>query len=139
MPEGAAEFPQFCQRFAVQPGERYRARIWARTEGVDSSWGPQLNFEFFDAAGQRLPYVQGGQAGGGTHDWVELTLEAYVPPNAAQLMFSAFAHGTGKVWFDDAELCQVSGPDPFTGSQVTVRIRPDNVLNADFPWLRLPW
>ena len=73
MSEGADEFPLFCQRFPVQPGERYRARIWARTEGVASSWGPQLNFEFFDAAGQRLPYVEGGQAGGGTHDWVELT------------------------------------------------------------------
>ena len=27
---------------------------------------------------------------------------------------------------------RVSDPDPFTGSRVTVRIRPDNVLNADF-------
>ena len=131
-PKSASQFPQFCQRFAVRPGERYRARIWARTENVVSSWGPQLNFEFFDAADKRLPYVQGGQAGGGTHGWTELTLEAYVPSGAAKLMFSAFLHREGKAWFDDAELIKVSDPDAFQGTQVTVRVRPEQTLNAKF-------
>lgn len=131
-PEGADAFPLFCQRFAVEAGQRYRARIWARTEDVASSWGPQLNFEFFDAAGKRLPYVEGGQAGGGTHDWVTLTLEAYVPRDAAQLMFSAFLHGTGKAWFDDAELVKVSDADAFDGTQVILRVKPDQVLTAEF-------
>ena len=91
-----------------------------------------MNFEFFDAAGKRLPFVEGGQAGGGTHDWVELTLEACVPRDAVQLMFSAYVHSEGRTWFDDAELIKVSDPDAFAGTQVTVRVRPEQVLNPEF-------
>ena len=79
-----------------------------------------------------MQFIQGGQAGGGTHDWTELTIEAYVPKGAAQLMFSAFLHREGKVWFDDAELTKVSDADTFGGTEVTVRVLSDETLRDRF-------
>jgi hypothetical protein len=129
---GADSFPLFCQRFAVQPGERYRGSIWARTDQVQSSWGPQLSFEFLDANGVRLPFVEGGQAGGGTHDWVLLSVEAFVPPGATHMLFSAFAHSPGTVWFDDADLQRTGEPDRFAGTAVSLHVHTQQVRNADF-------
>lgn len=131
-PDGTEAFPLYCRRFSVQPGERYRGSIWARTDQVRSSWGPQLNFEFLDANGVRLPYVDGGQAGGGTHDWVPLTAEAFVPPGAAQMLFCAFAHGPGTVWLDDADLQRIGEPDRFAGNSVSLRVHTQQIRNTDF-------
>ncbi len=129
---GAGQFPLFCQRFQVQAGQHYRARIWARTEDVVSSWGPQLNFEFQDAQGHRLPFVEGGQAGGGTHDWVELSGECFVPADAVQMLLTVYTHRDGKVWVDDAELVLVCTADTFDGSAVQVHVHSDRLVNADF-------
>ncbi len=130
--DGADAFPLFCQRFRVQSGERYRGSIWARTDQVRSSWGPQLNFEFLDANGVRLPYVEGEQAGGGTHDWIRLSAEAFVPPGVSQMLFSAFAHGPGTVWFDDADLQRIGEPDRFTGSAVAIHVNTQQIRHGDF-------
>jgi hypothetical protein len=131
-PDGADAFPLFCQRFPVQPGERYRGSIWARTSQVLSSWGPQLNFELLDANGVRLPFVEGGQAGGGTHDWVPLSAEVFVPPGAAQMLFCAFAHGPGTVWLDDAELQCIGTPDRFAGNTASLHVATQQVRNTYF-------
>ena len=48
------------------------------------------------------------------------------------MLFTAFLHTEGRAWFDDAELIKVSDPDSFTGTQVTVQVHPDRVLNPNF-------
>ena len=131
--EGAAAFPLF--RFDVpspKPGECYRASAWARTEGVASAWGSTIGFEFHDAAGQRMPWVDGEQTGGGDRDWQRITVQAYVPEGAVRMMLTLGAHREGKTWFDDAELVRVSEPDAFAGCQAAIRVRPERPREQPF-------
>ncbi len=130
--KGAAEYPAF--KFfipGVRCGQEYFATVWARTDHM-TDLGAYVVLEFFKGA-QRLNFVQGAFTGPGTHGWKELTCTATVPEDADAMRLALVAHGSGRVWFDDASLIRTLDPPPeFTGDRVRLRIRSDRVVCEGF-------
>jgi len=126
--QGAKEYP--CFRFTLRKvtvGEEYEGSAWARTRGI-GDLGGYVTLEFM-SGGRRLHWVQSEFTGSGDRDWARLHVRAMVPDGADSVVLALVAHGVGQVWFDDAELVRTGeAPAPFTGDEVSLRVRPERTL-----------
>lgn len=130
LPSSAAtEYPAFKYRLdGVKPGARYSGSVWARA-GNATGLGGYVVIEFYGANGSRINFAQGNYTGTGTTGWHELRVSGFVPANATGLAFAMVAHGTGTVWFDDAELhLTAPAPPAFEGDRVSLTLQRDRVL-----------
>jgi len=125
----ASEYPAYKYRInGVKPGACYSGSVWARTKDATGLGGYAV-IEFYAADGHRISFAQGNYTGTGTTGWHELRVSGFVPANATGLALALVAHGTGKIWFDDAGLRLTQPPPPaFTGEAVLLTVRPNRVL-----------
>jgi hypothetical protein len=134
LPAGAAgEYPAYKYRLdGVKPGARYDGVVWARTENA-TGLGGYVVIEFYAADAHRISFAQGNYTRNGTTDWRPLRVSGFVPDEATSLALGFVAHGTGTVWFDDAEL-RLAQPAPpeFTGSSVSLKVLSDRILCERF-------
>jgi hypothetical protein len=125
----ASAYPAFMFRVeGAKPGARFSGSVWARTDHV-TDIGAYVVIEWYAADGRRIDFAQGDWTGPGTAGWRRLDVSGYAPPGSTALALGLVAHGTGMVWFDDAELHLAQPPPPpFAGDSVTLTPRPDRVL-----------
>ena len=91
--------------FAVVPGRSYELRAWVRAQDVVGSAG-----WFVHVNGQQPQLVnQTLHAGEGTFDWKQVSVQFVAPSNAQTGVIGTVLHGTGRAWFDDAELVELGG------------------------------
>jgi len=131
-PSGAGGYPAFKYALdGVRTGEEYLGRVWARTEGM-IGLGGYIVLEFFQG-NTRLSFATGDFTGAGDHDWQQLAIRAWVPERTDRLKLALVAHGSGKVWFDDAELIRTGGAPPeWTGDRVRLQVRPERIVCRRF-------
>ena len=99
------------RRIDLKAGMRYRLAGWIRTENVKGGFGARFGLEFYDANGKYIaPGLYTPGLKGTSDDWTFVTTEIESPTNAARAVFLAFLAqgGTGKVWFDDLSVTEVS-------------------------------
>lgn len=127
-PAGADGYPAFKYALrGVRMGEEYVGRVWARTEDM-ADLGGYIVLEFYQGE-TRLSFATGDFTGAGDHDWVQLTVRAWVPERADGLKLALVAHGKGKVWFDDAELVRTGeAPPEWTGDRLRLQLWPDQTV-----------
>lgn len=121
-PEGASQYPGFGYFVdGVTPGDKYSASVWAKTRDM-TGLGGYIVIAFFKAD-KRLSYAEGDFTGTGDNDWMQLSVEAFVPEGADRLALVLNANGVGTVWFDDAVLVRTAeAPVEFSGKEVKIEV-----------------
>ena len=90
----------------VFPGARYRLTGWVRARDVKGSAGWYVHVH----ADRHMAVNQVANAGEGTYDWREVTLEFDAPAKARTATVGTVLHGTGTAWFDDVRLIRLDKP-----------------------------
>ena len=90
------------QRIFLPVGSLWRARVWVKTEGLDSSAGETGGMLAIDTPGAEIAATSGRS---GTTPWRNEDVTFRVPsPGYIDLRLEGLRAGTGRVWFDDARL-----------------------------------
>jgi hypothetical protein len=120
----------------VAPGDRFQARLWVRTRGVDTDPGAYFVLEFLDFEGRRtgIAHSQTGAANGRLA-WQELTARGRAPGGTRRLRVGLVLHARGTAWFDDVEVVRTMRakrvPD-LGDAERSVKIRTDQVVHPSF-------
>jgi hypothetical protein len=90
-----------------ESGKRYRLAAWVKTQGLDDG-GAYLQaddvfFGWDDVEGTRRTKKLSGD-----HDWTRLEVEFTPSPRDPFLLIKLCVEGTGRAWFDDLELMELS-------------------------------
>ncbi|MCB9716106.1 MAG: erythromycin esterase family protein [Myxococcales bacterium] len=104
-------------------GKAIRARLHARTEGVDhGSVQARLSAVRGSDTLARVELAE-GQRLHGDHDWAPMTMEMVVPPSTEEITLTLDHAGTGTAWFDGVqlELVQADAPPPPAALHGSVR------------------
>ncbi len=102
-PESPYQFPS--QKFTPEPGKRYRAEVWVRTENLQGKGrGAQVGLEFYAEKRKYLGGFFSSGVKGTVDDWTRLDVVGDVPAGAVNANISVFVNDkfTGRAWFDDA-------------------------------------
>jgi hypothetical protein len=99
----------------VIPRRTYTVSVW--TKGLHATGRDYLSIVWFDAAGNTLSQDASPRFPQGTYDWLQRTLTARAPAQAAGMEIHLNSQGnTGTVWFDDVsfgkKFPQESNDDP---------------------------
>lgn len=94
----------------VQPGERYTAGIWIRTDIADRDGAAWMTLEFTDNGGKLIRREEPAKrAEGRSREWVWMSVDGVAPEGAQRMSISLHTQGKGgSACFDDAHLAQVS-------------------------------
>ena len=103
----------------VQPGLRYRFSAWTKAQNVKGNCG------WYVHVGNAKQYMIASpmlNAGSGTFDWRQTSVEFTVPAEADQISFGTVLYGTGTAWYDDCllELVADQGQESVSGSPYRV-------------------
>ena len=117
----------------VFPGDKYRASIWVRAQGVAQNPGAYMFLEFLQR-GRRLAIVHSKTgAANGKDKWDQLTAEGLAPKGCDSVRIGVVLHAKGTAWFDDARLETDGLPaEERPVEQARVRIDPKKVANPDY-------
>lgn len=86
---------------AVMPGQQYRLTAWVRGKDVVGYAGWYVHVATPENSQAVSKIVQ---AGDGTFDWRQVTIEFEAPADAVSLSHGSVLRGTGEAWFDDVTL-----------------------------------
>jgi len=87
------------------PGNRYRATVWVRTQGVASTESGAYGYLEF-LSGQVRTDLKHTKVNpkNGVNGWEQLAVEAVVPAGTKQVRFGLVLQAHGTAWFDDVEV-----------------------------------
>lgn len=90
-----------AKRLSVKPGEIYELSGWMRIEGQGDA---SLGIAIFDAKGEALHWIFGGQSLRATNRWREVRSRFIVPTGATAIWPRLTGNGPATVWLDDVSL-----------------------------------
>ncbi|HNX04122.1 MAG TPA: hypothetical protein PKI32_01390 [Opitutales bacterium] len=102
-PGSPYRFPS--QKFKSEPGKRYRAEVWTRTENLQGDeLGARVGLEFYAENHTYLRGVYSTGVKGTVGDWTRLDVVGDAPAGTVDANISVFVNDkfTGRAWFDDA-------------------------------------
>ncbi len=89
----------------VESGAKYRFSAWVKGENIVGFSGWYLHIGNANNIMMDAPMAE---AGSGSFDWKQVSIEFTVPKKADRLDFGTVLRGTGTAWFDSAKLEQIS-------------------------------
>ena len=97
----------------LRPGDRAVASVSIRTEGVTGGSGAYFGMNYYDARGGRIAWTDSPTMLTGTHPWTRLSVPFAVPPGAVRVTLALVLHGSGRAWFDRAQVELGDAPTPW--------------------------
>ncbi|HSV73073.1 MAG TPA: beta-galactosidase, partial [Chthonomonadales bacterium] len=88
----------------LRPGDRAIASVFVRTEGVSGGSGAYFGMSYSNARGDRITWTDSQTMLTGTTGWTRLSQPFVVPPGAVRVTFGLVLHGSGRAWFDRAQV-----------------------------------
>jgi rhomboid protease GluP len=102
----------YAQEVMLKPGHWYRFSGWVRTEGLDPRGAPVYG-TFHVHARAVNDIIKKGPNFGGDTEWTNVSLTFQARGDGLTricVFFVGFGQGTGKAWFDDLKLVELSDP-----------------------------
>lgn len=114
----------FDQRVCpVQYGEVYQFTCWIKTENVTNGAGAYVGIELMDPnkAYDRIS-ANDSDRFTGTTDWSQSNTFVFVPKGVHTLKINLVLHGTGRAYFDDAQLKRVRSGGELPNAKVSLKL-----------------